>query len=141
MKIPKEMNQNLSARGLIFSIYILSFFLLFGNFFYSIFCSYKITFCWNWIRLHIFWWYSLHKTAFLYNCYFTCYFNLNVIYLSNILKALDSESLPCQNFIDDYIIIDNFSLINMTILKIIILELLKKLAFFNSIILLFLIQK
>ena len=51
---------------------------------------------------------ALHKTAFLYNCYFTCYFNLNVIYLSNILKALDSESLPCQNFIDDYIIIDNF---------------------------------
>ena len=68
--------------------------------------------------------------VFLYKCYFSCYFNLNVIYLSNILKALDSESLPCQNFIDDYIIIDNFSQINMTFLKIIIMELLKKLDFF-----------
>ena len=64
-----------------------------------------------------------------------------MIYLSDILKALDSESLPCRNFVGDYIIIDNFSLINMTILKIIILEILKKLDFFNSIILLFLIQK
>ena len=79
MKMPKENEPTFKCyKGLILSIYILSFFLFFGNVFYTVF-------------------------LYLLNIFFC----LNVIYISSIYKSLKNGNLPCQNFIDEYITIDN----------------------------------
>lgn len=45
--------------------------------------------------------------SFSANCLLTFFLFLNVFYISNIYKSLNSGNLPCQNFIDKYITIDN----------------------------------
>ena len=118
MKMPKENEPTFKCyKGLILSIYILSFFLFFGNVFYTVFLylvNLQLTSIISDLNCSLSGDLDLLKNpesmlflSFIANCPLNIFFCLNVIYISSIYKSLKNGNLPCQNFIDEYITIDN----------------------------------
>ena len=118
-KMPKNDEPNFKCyRGLIYSVYIFSYFLLFGNLFYSIFL-FLVARQFNSIRKNLECSNndeeiyildsakSMLLISLLGNVFLFFLFAFNIRYLNQILKMYDNGDLPCQNFVNDYIIIDN----------------------------------
>lgn len=117
-KLPKNGEPNFKVyKGLIITIYIINFIILFGNFFYSLFLlfvvlqlpkideSFKCTIDDDMSSL---------KNAnfmiimnFVGNIVLTVLFIVPVVYIYIILRLLNDNNLPCQNFILEYEYVNN----------------------------------